>query len=31
VVWLAGHAYDIARAQHLAADLAAALNTTGGK
>jgi hypothetical protein len=31
VVWLAGRAYDLARAQHLAADLAAALNTAGGK
>lgn len=31
VVWLDGHAYDLAAAQHLAADLAAALTTTGGK
>jgi hypothetical protein len=31
VVWLAGRAYDIARAQHLVADLAAALTTAGGK
>jgi hypothetical protein len=31
VVWLDGHAYDVAKAQHLVADLAAALNTAGGK
>lgn len=29
VVWLDGHAYDVARAQHLAVDLAAALTTAG--
>lgn len=31
VVWLAGHAYDLACAQHLAADLAQALSTAGGR
>lgn len=31
VVWLAGHAYDLARAQHIAVDLAHALTTAGGR
>lgn len=31
VVWLAGHAFDVARAQHLAVDLVAALTTAGGR
>jgi hypothetical protein len=31
VVWLDGHAYDLARAQRLQMELALALNTAGGK
>lgn len=31
VVWLAGRAYDLARAQHIAVDLAHALTTAGGR
>jgi hypothetical protein len=31
VVWVDGHAYDFARAAHIAADLARALTTAGGR